>query len=149
MSNDEEVWLRYGTTATPVDEPDRTFGYVNSSERRFGTFPTEFISVVDVGLYEEEGKILLSAVEDRLYRRFANGFEETEFADLLDVLRERTLLTEPEMRVFVLYGWFDMDAERAAEPLGCSAADVEAYVEAIRDKRNRAEATAAIPFVRE
>ncbi|WP_049928607.1 hypothetical protein [Halopiger goleimassiliensis] len=144
-----EVWLQYGAAATPIDQPNRTFGFLGREEPRFGTFPTEFISVVDVGLYEDEGKIELSAVKDRLYRRFSNGFEEVELATLLEVLREETTFTEPEMRVLVLYGWFDVDADLAAELLGCDPGAVESTVEAIHEKRERAERTATITFLPE
>lgn len=146
MTGRGEVWLQYGTTAAPIDRPDRTFGYLTGTTPRFGTFPTEFISVVDVGLYEEEGKIHLSKVKDRLYRRFANGFEEVVLGDLLEELREQTLFTEEEMRVLVLYGWFDMDAERTADLLDWSPNEVEQQFESIEKTRVVAERTVTITY---
>lgn len=146
MSGRGEVWLQYGTAATPIDEPDRTFGYISGDEPRFGTFPSEFITVVDVGLYEEEGKIHLSAVKDRLYRRFSNDFEEIDLDNLLEMLREKTLFTEEEMRVLVLYGWFDMDTERTAELLNWSGEAVDQQLESIEETRAVAEQTATITF---
>ncbi|ARS88568.1 hypothetical protein [Natrarchaeobaculum aegyptiacum] len=146
MSGTGEVWLQYGATATPIDRPARTFGYLTGTEPRFGTFPSEFITVVDVGLYEEEGKIHLSAVKDRLYRRFANGFEEVDLGDLLEVLREQTLFTEREMRVLVLYGWFDMSAERTAELLKWTPEEVDSELESIEETRAVADRTATITF---
>lgn len=141
------MWLQYGATAAPIGDPDRTFGYLGVEDPRFGTFQTEFISVVDVGLYEDEGKIELSAVKDRLYRRFSNGFQELELSTLLEVLREETIFSEEQMRVVVLYGWFDMDAERTAEFLGWEPTDVETHVDEILEKRDRAERTATITFL--
>lgn len=146
MTGRGEVWLQYGATAAPIDRPDRTFGYLTGTTPRFGTFPTEFISVVDVGLYEEEGKIHLSKVKDRLYRRFANGFEEVVLGDLLEDLREQTLFTEREIRVLVLYGWFDMDVERTAELLNWTPEEVDRELESIEETRAVAEQTATITF---
>ena len=146
MIERDDVWLQYGAEATPLEQPDRTFGYLTGSPPTFGTFPTEFISVVDVGLCEEEGKIHLSAVKDRLYRRFANGFQKVSLGDLLAVLREETLFTEREMRVIVLFGWFDMDVDRTAELLNWSTEEVERELEAIRETRALAERTATITY---
>ncbi|WP_123621225.1 hypothetical protein [Halorubrum sp. CSM-61] len=150
MSDPDERWLYYGAAATPVDRPDQTFGYVDDDEHpRFGTFPTAFLKRIDVSVDEERGRILLSELDRDLYRRFGNGFERVDVGVLAADLIAETLFTPGEARIVVLYGWFDMDRETAAEALETDPDGVASLVEEIRDRRKRADRTATVRFTPE
>lgn len=141
---DDVTWLRYGVTATPVDEPGRTFGVVDDGEElTFGTFPTGFLRRTDVDVHEADaGRVALSAVDDDLYRRFGNGFESVELDRLVREVREGTAFTDRESRVLVLRGWFGLDRASVAAGLETTEAAVAAAVESARARHDRAERTA-------
>lgn len=150
MSDPDERWLCYGAVATPIDRPEQTFGYVDDAEHpRFGTFPTAFLERSDVSVDEERGRVLLSELDRDLYRRFGNGFERVDVGVLATDLIEETLFTPHEARIVVLYGWFDMDREAAAEALETDPGGVDALVAEIRGRRERADRTAAVRFTPE
>jgi hypothetical protein len=150
VSDSDERWLYYGAVATPIDRPDRTFGYVDDAEHpRFGTFPTAFLERSDVSVDEERGRILLSELDRDLYERFGNGFDRVDVGALAADLIEESLFRPHEARIVVLYGWFDMDRQTAAEALETDPEGVASLVAAIRERRQRADRTAAVRFTPE
>ena len=150
MTDADERWLHYGAVATPIDRPEQTFGYVEDADHpRFGTFPTAFIDRADVSRDEDRGRILLSQLDRDLYERFGNGFERVDVGVLAADLIQQTLFRPHEARIVVLYGWFDMDREAAAEALETDPESVASLVAAIRERRGRADRTAAVRFTPE
>jgi len=149
VSDSDERWLYYGAVATPIDRPDRTFGYVDDAEHpRFGTFPTAFLERSDVSVDEERGRIPLSELDRDLYRRFGNGFDRVDVGVLAADLVEESLFRPHEARIVVLYGWFDVDREAAAA-LETDPDGVASLVAAVRERRQRADRTAAVWFTLE
>ncbi|WP_280585611.1 hypothetical protein [Halorubrum sp. Boch-26] len=150
MSAPDDRWLYYGAVATPIDRAERTFGYVDDAEHpRFGTFPTAFLGRSDVSVDEERGRISLSALDRDLYRRFGNGFDRLDVGVLAADLVEETLFTPREARIVVLYGWFDMDRDTAADALETDPDGVASLAAAVRSRRERADRTATVRFVPE
>ncbi len=149
-SHDDETatWLRYGVTATPLGEPDRTFGILDDGEElTFGTFPSGFTRRADMDVHEEDaGRILLSAADDQLYERFGNGFDRLDVDTLVTDVETTTLFSEAEARMLVLCGWFGMDRESVAAGLELTEAEVDDLIRSARIRRNRAEATAEMAF---
>lgn len=145
------MWLRYGVPAEPLGEPDRTFGILDDGEElTFGTFPSGFTRRADMDVHEEDaGRILLSAADDQLYERFGNGFDRVDVRVFAADLIEETLFRPHEARIVVLYGWFDMDREAAAEALETEPESVASLVAAIRERRQQADRTAAVRFTPE
>lgn len=148
VGGDDATWLGYGVRAEPLDEPDRRFGVIDDGEElTFGTFPTGFTGRADVDLHEEDaGRVLISEVDERLYRRFGNGFERLDVDALVTDVVNTTLFTDDEARVLVLYGWFDMDREAVAEGLELTETEVNDLVRSARSRRARARATTEVPF---
>jgi hypothetical protein len=150
MSRSDDRWLHYGAVATPIDRPERTFGYVDdATDPKFGTFPSAFLDRVDVPADEERGRLPLGELDRDLYRRFGNGFEKLDVGALAADLVAESLFPPREARIVVLYGWFDMDREATAEALETEPDRVRALVEAVRERRERADRTAAVRFTPE
>jgi hypothetical protein len=150
VSDADERWLHCGAVATPIDRPKRTFGYVEDAENpRFGAFPTAFIERTDASRDEDRGRILLSELDRDLYERFGNSFDRVDVRVFAADLIEETLFRPHEARIVVLYGWFDMDREAAAEALETEPESVASLVAAIRERRQQADRTAAVRFTPE
>lgn len=150
MSRSDDRWLHYGAVATPVDRPERTFGYVDDAVNpKFGTFPSAFLTRVDVPADEERGRLPLGELDRDLYRRFGNGFERVDVGALASDLVAASLFPPREARIVVLYGWFDMDRETTAEALETEPERVVELVAAVRDRRERADRTATVRFTPE
>jgi hypothetical protein len=148
VDDEDATWLRYGVAAEPLDEPDRLFGVVDDGEDlTFGTFPEGFTGRADMDLHEEDkGRILISEVDERLYRRFGNGFDHVDLDTLVRDVQTTTLFTEDEARVLVLHGWFDMDAEMVSAGLELTKAEVRELVQSAMIRRSKARTTAEITF---
>ncbi|RLM71053.1 hypothetical protein DVK05_03120 [Halorubrum sp. Atlit-8R] len=150
VSGSDDRWLHYGAVATPIDRPDRTFGYVDEAENpKFGTFPSDFLSRVDVPVDEERGRVPLGELDPDLYRRFGNGFQRVDVGALAGDLVAASLFPPHEARIVVLYGWFDMDRKTTAEALETEPDRVRRLVETVRDRRERADRTATVRFTPE
>ena len=150
MSRSDDRWLHYGAVASPVDRPERTFGYVDDAVNpKFGTFPSAFLNRVDVPADEGRGRLPLGELDRDLYRRFGNGFERVDVGALASDLVAASLFPPREARIVVLYGWFDMDRETTAEALETEPERVAELVAAVRDRRERADRTATVRFTPE
>lgn len=148
LGNENETVLQYGQQATAIDQPDRTFGVLDSGDDlTFGTFPSGFTRRTDLDAHRKsEGQILLSAVDDDVYRRFGSAFEAVELESLVTDLVNSTLFSEAEARVVVLHGWFGLDRAAVASGLGKSKATVELLRQSAIRRRHRAESTADVSF---
>jgi hypothetical protein len=65
---------------------------------------------------ESAGVVVVSELEGKLYRRIGNGFERLDPDDLVVDLVNTTLFSEPEARLLVLYGWFDVEEDGERPP---------------------------------
>ncbi len=148
IGTEEDTWLQYGVSATPVDEPDRTFGVIESEDDlTFGTFPSGFVQRSDLDAHREDlRRIRLSALDQRIYRRFGSGFEPVSVTELVTDVVDTTTFTEAQARVVVLEGWFGMTRSDVADVLDRSEAGVGTLVSSAATRRQQAAATADVPF---